>query len=182
MAQGLSLWPPQTEAEGCSLRDLIGPNSMRLSIDYPDQESPLLAPSGRQEGELEGHGEGVCLHAEAGILGTRPGRANQWALVMEPQEEILGLLHTVTGTPWPRRSLPPADPCAKGTYFPGQAAVGMDSTKSLFLVKAKASIFSADILFFSFFFFFWGGGSLFVVVGFLFLFCLPNQYIFQKEL
>lgn len=154
---------------------------MRLSIDYPDQESPLLAPSGRQEGELEGHGEGVCLHAEAGILGTRPGRANQWALVMEPQEEILGLLHTVTGTPWPRHSLPPADPCAKGTYFPGQAAVGMDSTKSLFLVKAKASIFSADILFFSFFFFFWGGGVCLLLLGFCFCFVSQTNTFFKKS-
>lgn len=71
MAQGLYLWSPQTEAEAeeSFLRYLTGPNSMRLSIDDPDQESPLLGTlwKAREKTGKPRGGEGICLREEAGF-------------------------------------------------------------------------------------------------------------------
>ena len=74
---------------------------------------------------------------------------------MESKEEILGLLCLVTGTSWPRHSCCLQINVPKAVIFLARLWLGMESAKSLFLAKAKTSIFSADIFFFfSIFFFF----------------------------
>ena len=117
MALRVLVWPPQTqtEGEGCFLRNLIGPDSTRLSLDYPGQQSPSwhlwmsrektkgrpLGQGGRDSGykalmsKLTGSGEGTqggnpssCSPDILRTVASTSGQDAQCGLQAEPQRQL----------------------------------------------------------------------------------------------